>query len=215
MLDFFLDILDPGTIIREGGVALLFIVVFLETGLFFGFFLPGDSLLFMAGLFCHSRYITWSPGALIIALVVAAVSGTLVGYATGRWTKGWIMRQKEGIFFRKKYLHAAEVFYKKYGMLAFVLGRFLPIVRTFVPILAGLVRIDLPRFMFFNFLGACVWVTGMVMAGYWLGGRFPGLDEHVEFIVAILIVLTTVPVVVTYMKNRNQAPDQDVGEAKY
>src|SRR6187549_3733542 len=166
LLASFIEFLNPENIIRYGGLTLLVIIIFAETGLFFGFFLPGDSLLFIAGLLSDSQYLDVHVSLLIPVLVVAAVSGSIVGYFTGRWAHYYLQKRKENFFYKRKYLIITEDFYKRFGMMAFILGRFLPIIRTFVTILAGVVRIDFSKFLFFNLLGVSIWVTVMVLAGH-------------------------------------------------
>lgn len=199
----FLEFFNPQNIIQYGGLALLLFVIFAETGLFFGFFLPGDSLLFVAGLLTTSKYIDQPVGLLIIMLVIVAFAGTTVGYFFGLWAKKYFKNRKENFFYKQKYLDMAQDFYKRYGMMAFIVGRFLPIVRTFVPILAGIVKIDLTKFLFYNFLGAVLWITTLVMAGYWLGNMFPLLIDNVELIIVGLIVITAIPVIISYRKRHD------------
>ncbi len=199
----FLEFFNPQNIIQYGGLALLLFVIFAETGLFFGFFLPGDSLLFVAGLLTTSKYIDQPVGLLIIMLVIVAFAGTTVGYFFGLWAKKYFKNRKENFFYKQKYLDMAQDFYKRYGMMAFIVGRFLPIVRTFVPILAGIVKIDFKKFLFYNFLGAVLWITTLVMAGYWLGNMFPLLIDNVELIIVGLIVITAIPVIISYRKRHD------------
>jgi len=196
----FIEYFNPQNIIQYGGLALLLFVIFAETGLFFGFFLPGDSLLFVAGLLSTSKYIDQPVGILILLLVIAAFSGTCVGYFFGLLAKKYLKNKKESFFFKQKYLDMAQDFYKRYGMMAFIVGRFLPIVRTFVPILAGIVKIDFRKFVFYNLLGAILWIVTLVMAGYWLGNMFPLLIDNVELIIVGLIIVTAIPVIISYRK---------------
>jgi len=196
-----LEFFNPQTIIQYGGLALLLFIIFAETGLFFGFFLPGDSLLFMAGLLTTSKYIDEPVWLLIVFLVVAAFSGTCVGYYFGAWAKRYFKPKEDNLFYKPKYIDMARSFYRRYGMMAFIVGRFLPIVRTFVPILAGIVRIDLKKFLFYNLLGAILWITTLVMAGYWLGNMFPALIDNVEIIIVTLIVVTAIPVIISYRRH--------------
>jgi membrane-associated protein len=197
------DLFNPENLIRYGGLTLLLIIIFAETGLFFGFFLPGDSLLFMAGLLAESEYIGLKIWILIPVLVLAAASGTTVGYFFGRWAGGHLKNRKENFFYKKQYIILTEDFYKRYGMMAFVVGRFLPIIRTFVPILAGMARIDWKKFLVFNLLGAILWIVTMVMAGHWMGKSFPGIINHLEWIVVGLVLITTIPLIYSWMKNKH------------
>lgn len=200
---FLTDLLRPETIIEYGGIALLLFVIFAETGLFFGFFLPGDSLLFVAGLLCGSPYLPLPLWFLITTVVVAAVVGTTVGYGFGFWTKGYLHQRKENFFYRKSYIEITQRFYQKYGMMAFIIGRFLPLVRTFVPILAGIVQIDFKKFLFYNFLGAVCWVIPMISSGYVLGKSFPGVTDHLDLIVLFMILLSGIPFLVSWKRHRS------------
>ena len=204
MVTLFIEFFNPQNIIQYGGLALLLFIIFAETGLFFGFFLPGDSLLFVAGLLSNSKYIDQPVGLLIIMLVIAAFTGTCVGYFFGIWAKRYFRPKKDNFFFKQKYLDMAQDFYKRYGMMAFIVGRFLPIVRTFVPILAGIVKIEFKKFLFYNLLGAIAWVATLVMAGHWLGNMFPAIIDNVELIIVVLIVVTSIPVIISYRKSHDQ-----------
>lgn len=204
----FVDLLNPESIIQYGGLTLLLLIIFAETGLFAGFFLPGDSLLFLAGVLCQNKQLDISLWLLIVLIIVAAVSGSATGYGFGQWADGYFQRRKENFFYRRKYLDMTRRFYTKYGMMAFIAGRFLPIFRTFIPILAGMVKIDMKKFMIYNILGAFVWVTSLVVAGYWAGKKFPFLSEHMEIIVLGMILLTSVAVVLSILKDQKTANDQ-------
>lgn len=197
-----LDTINPENIIQYGGLGLLLMIIFAETGVFFGFFLPGDSLLFVAGLLSDTEYLDINVTFLIILLIIAAVAGSTVGYLTGRWAGGYLANKKDGLFFKKKYLDITEAFYLKHGMMAFIIGRFLPVVRTFVTILAGMVKIDMTKFVIFNFLGAAIWIMTMVLAGHFLGRLFPGITSYLEIIVIGMVLISAIPVIITYLKNR-------------
>jgi membrane-associated protein len=197
----FLDSFNPENIIQYGGLSLLLLIIFAETGVFFGFFLPGDSLLFIAGL-SSDKYLDINIWLLITLLIIAAVSGSTVGYLTGRWAGKFLVNRPDTFYFKKKYLHMTQAFYDKHGMMAFILGRFLPIVRTFVTIIAGIVKIDMPKFVFFNFLGATIWIVVMVLSGHFLGKAFPQITMYLEVIVVGMILVSAIPVIITYFKNR-------------
>ena len=198
----FLENFNPENIIQMGGLGLLLLIIFAETGVFFGFFLPGDSLLFIAGLLSDTEYLDINIALLITLLIIAAVSGSTVGYLTGRWAGRYLQNMRESIFFKKKYLAVTEAFYQKHGMMAFILGRFLPIVRTFVTIIAGIVKIDMAKFVLFNILGATLWILTMVLSGHFLGRIFPEITKYLEAIVIGMILVSAIPVIVTYFKNR-------------
>lgn len=199
----FVDLFNPEEIIKWGGLALLLFIIFAETGLFFGFFLPGDSLLFIAGILSDTEYLSINVWLLILLLVICAVAGTCVGYGFGRWAEKYLKSRKENFFYKKRYMDMAQDFYKRYGMMAFILGRFLPIVRTFVPILAGMVRIEFGKFFFFNVVGAAIWIVVMVISGYLLGNAFPAITEHLEIIVAGMVLLTAIPLIISWQRNRS------------
>jgi membrane-associated protein len=196
------ELINPEALIQYGGLVLLLAIIFAETGVFFGFFLPGDSLLFAAGLLAESPYLDTPVTMLMVLLITAAVAGTCVGYAFGRWAKSYLEHRTENFFYRKKYIEITEAFYQRHGMMAFVLGRFLPIVRTFVPILAGMTHIDFKKFLIFNILGATVWVVVMVMAGHLLGNAFPNLIEYLEYIVFGMILLTAIPLIISFLRGK-------------
>ena len=199
----FLDTFNPETIIQFGGLGLLLLIIFAETGVFFGFFLPGDSLLFVAWLLAGTEYLDIHVSLLIILLIIAAVSGSFVGYLTGKWAGFYLLNRKDSFFFKKKYIDITQAFYQKHGMMAFILGRFLPVVRTFVTILAGMAKIDFVKFLIFNFLGATIWIITMVLAGHFLGRIFPNITSYLELIVVGMILVSAIPVVITWFKNRN------------
>ena len=197
------ELFNPQSIIQYGGLTLLLIIVFAETGLFFGFFLPGDSLLFIAGLLTNSEYLDIPVGWLVVLLVISASLGTVVGFWFGRWTGERLKHKKESLFYKQRYLDMADAFYRKYGMIAFILGRFLPIIRTFIPILSGMVKIPFSKFLVYNVVGAVCWISSMVLAGYGLGKTFPDILEYLHFIVIGMVVITAIPVVMAYRKHSN------------
>src|SRR5690606_2686757 len=199
-----LDLFQPEALIKFGGLTLLLLIVFAETGLCFGFFLPGDSLLFVAGLLSNSPHINLPVWLLIALVVIAAVSGTAVGYGFGYWAKDYLYRRKENFFYKKKYLDITREVYQRHGMLTFVVGRFLPIVRTFIPILAGISKINFRKFMIYNLIGAAIWVITMIMSGHLFGKAFPNLINYLEIIIGAMILVTAVPVVITWINHRKR-----------
>jgi membrane-associated protein len=189
------SVLNPESIIQYGGLVLLLLIIFAETGLFFGFFFPGDSLLFVAGLLSGTDQLDINLGPLIALLVLAAVAGSTVGYWTGHWARSYLRSRPDGFLFKRRYIEMTEMFYARYGGMAFFLGRFLPIIRTFLTILAGLSRVPFGKFMLFNVAGAAVWVVSLTWAGHALGNKIPGIADYLEYIVAAMIVLTAIPIV--------------------
>jgi membrane-associated protein len=183
----------------------LFAIVFAESGLFFGFFLPGDSLLLTAGLFAYKEVLNlW---VLLPLLFVAAVIGDNVGYWFGRKTGPPLFKREESLFFRPKNLLAAKAFYDKHGGKTIVLARFMPFIRTFAPIVAGAVEMEYRRFMFFNLLGGLLWAVGVTLAGYFLGSLFPPevLDRYFLIIVAVVIILSVLPTALHIWQDNRQA----------
>lgn len=197
------QLISPEQLLREGGFYVLLFVVFAETGLFFGFFLPGDYLLFLAGMFVATGKLDVTIYTLIIGLIIAAVSGNFVGYWFGLKTGPVLYHRPDSFFFKKKYLKAAEVYYRKQGAFALIMGRFIPIVRTFAPIIAGVVKLDFKRFALFNFTGAILWISSLSLLGFFLGRKFEKeIDDYLLYIIVGFILLTTVPLVWTYVKGK-------------
>jgi membrane-associated protein len=211
------QLLQPQYYIENGGLWLLLLVVFAETGLFFGFFLPGDSLLFVAGIYSDALagqiVVTNSQWLdLLIVFSFIAVSGILgnyVGYSIGKKVGPAMYDWKENLFFKKKYLVQAQEFYEKHGGGAIVIARFIPIVRTFAPIVAGIVRMDKKKFMYFNVIGSIAWVASMLCAGHflqaWILNRFQfDLKKHLEVIVLGIVFVTTVPVIIKVITHKSK-----------
>jgi membrane-associated protein len=203
MFDFLKQLTDPASIIQYGGIFLLLIVVFAETGLLIGFFLPGDSLIFISGMFCSTRPELFHVGiaGLIPLLILAAVLGNVAGYWFGRKTGPALFKRDDSLIFKKKYLEATRNFYDRHGGKALILGRFLPVIRTFAPILAGAIKIDFKKFMLYNIAGATAWITTMGLCGFFLG-RIKWVEENVGWIVIFLIIITLIPVINTWRKEK-------------
>ncbi|HVW94707.1 MAG TPA: VTT domain-containing protein [Mucilaginibacter sp.] len=193
------NLTDAKSIIGLGFYFLL-VVVFAETGLFFGFFLPGDYLLFMSGLLCSSGNLDVSIYTLILSLIAAGVLGNYTGYWFGYRAGPKLFSKGNSIFFKQRHMKLAEEFYMKYGGMALVLGRFFPIIRTFAPIFAGVVKVNLRKFTFFNLIGSFAWVCTFTLAGYFLGRRYPEVKDYLEYIVMGLIIITTIPLVIAFIK---------------
>ena len=204
VFDFLKQLVDPESIIHYGGIWLLLFVVFAETGLFVGFFLPGDSLLFTAGLLCSTGFISIHPFLLVVLIITSAVAGNMVGYYFGKRVGLLLFKRKSGFFFRQEHLVTAHEFYIKHGKNTIILSRFLPIVRTFAPIVAGIVKLDYHKFFIYSLAGAIAWVCTLVLAGYFLGKYVPGTKDYLEYIVIFLIVITSIPFVLNYFKKRKE-----------
>lgn len=206
MLDFLKTLTDPQSIIHYGGLWLLLFVVFAETGLLVGFFLPGDSLIFISGLLCATRpeLLDVSFLVLFLLLVLAAVIGNIFGYWFGKKVGENLYSKKDSFFFKQKHLVTTKAFYETHGGKALIMGRFLPIIRTFAPILAGVIKIDFKLFMLYNITGAVAWIGSIAGIAYFLGKRFPWIEDYIGYIVIALIVITAIPVVLTYFKSRKK-----------
>jgi len=202
--------IDPEKLLKEGGFYVVMFVIFAETGLFFGFFLPGDYLLFLAGMFVATGKLDVNLYVLIAGLIVAAVSGNFTGYWFGRKTGPVLYHRKDSFFFKKRYLKAAEDYYNKQGAFALIMGRFVPIVRTFAPIFAGVVKLDFKRFALYNFAGAIIWIASLTLLGYFLGKRFEKeINDYLLYIIIGFIVITTIPLVYTFVKKKVVKGDND------
>jgi membrane-associated protein len=204
------DLLNPLFYIRNGGLWLMLFIVFAETGLMIGFFLPGDSLLFVAGIYSGSLVDTLLPGGtgsdfvdvliLIILVSICGIIGNMLGYWFGKKSGPFLFTRKDTLLFKRKHLLRAKEFYDKHGGQAIVFARFLPIVRTFAPIIAGIVQMDRKKFMFYNIVGCISWVASMLLAGHYLDKFFIrnfdfDLKQHLELIVLGIVLVTTLPVV--------------------
>lgn len=169
----------------------LFLIVFIETGLFFGFFLPGDSLVVTAGFLASQGY--FDVGILVCVFIVSAILGYAVAYWLGRYFSEWLLRRRDSLFFKKRYLQEAKLFYEKHGPLALVVGRLLPIVRTFVPIAAGLAGMPSRRYMLWNVIGGLLWGGGLCLLGYALGELIPNAEHYILPCVIAIIILSLLP----------------------
>lgn len=196
-------LIDPEKLLKEGGFYLVVFVIFAETGLFFGFFLPGDYLLFLAGMFVATGRLDVNIYVLVLCLILAAISGNFTGYWFGKKTGPLLYKRKDTFFFKKKYLIAAEKYYRKQGAFALIMGRFVPIVRTFAPIVAGVVKLDVKKFAFYNIAGAIIWIASLTLLGYFLGKTFAHqIEEYLVYIIVGFIVITTIPLIVTFVKKK-------------
>ncbi|HKR00778.1 MAG TPA: VTT domain-containing protein [Pyrinomonadaceae bacterium] len=206
--------LDPKTI-ATAGYFVLILVVFAETGLAVGFFLPGDSLLFVSGLFAaDGKFQLFSSLSqevnlliLLFSVFVAAVTGDAVGYLTGSKLGPHLFKRPKSLLFRPSHLQKAQGFYEKYGGKTIIIARFVPIVRTFAPIVAGAARMPYRTFVVYNVIGGFLWVFSMILAGYFLGQAFPFLREHLELVVITIVLLSLVPAVIEIIKSRREKPE--------
>ncbi len=204
MLEFLRDtyhlLTDVQGLIQWGGTLMVCAIVFVETGLFVGFFLPGDSLLVSAGIFAAMGHLSlpW----LLVAASACAVAGDQVGYWIGRGAGQALYRREDSFFFRKQHLQRAHDFYEKYGGKTIVLARFVPIVRTFAPAVAGAANMNYRRFVTFNVVGGILWVCSMLLTGYFLSSVIPNIDQHIELVIVIVVFLSLLPAVIEVLRNR-------------
>ncbi len=210
LLNFtFKDLFLPEFYINNGGLWLILFIIFAETGLMVGFFLPGDSLLFVAGIYSKMLVNSILPGGigsdfadlmvLFVLISICGIIGNMLGYWFGKKGGPYLFERKDTFFFKRKYLLQAKEFYDKHGGQAIVFARFLPIVRTFAPIIAGIVQMERKKFMYYNVIGCLAWVFAMMMAGHYLDKLFVkefgfDLKQHLELIVIGIVLITTLPV---------------------
>lgn len=204
-----MDLLDPQFYIDNGGLWMITFIVFAETGLFAGFFLPGDALLFVTGIYSNEiinaafppGYNEWVDlGILFVFIATAGIIGNFVGYWFGRKSGPFLYERKDTFFFKKKHLMQAHDFYEKNGGGAIIIARFIPFIRTFAPIVAGIVKMDRKKFAFYNVLGCVLWVGSMLLGGHFLNefvrSKFNfELKDHLEVIILIIVGVTTFPVI--------------------
>jgi membrane-associated protein len=198
---------DLPALIKWGGYVGLTAIVFTETGLLVGFFLPGDSLLVTAGLLASQGFLNvYVMGAL---LTVAAIAGDSVGYSIGRAAGPRLFKREDSFFFNKKHLYRAHDFYLRHGGKTIVIARFVPILRTFAPVVAGAAEMPYHRFILFNVLGGIGWIWSMLMVGYVLGRYIPGIEHNIDLVIIAVIALSLVPILVEYLKSRGRAKDAE------
>ena len=187
----FFELLDPMFLIKAAGLVGVLAIVFAESGLFFGFFFPGDSLLFTAGFLASQGIlpIVW----LTLGCFIAAVAGDSVGYIFGKAVGEKFFNRDDSLFFKKRYAEEARLFYEKHGASAIFLARFIPIVRTFAPIAAGVGLMKYRTFIIFNVAGGFVWSFGFILAGFFLGRTVPGIDQYILPIVLLIIIISILP----------------------
>lgn len=187
-------------IIRWGGYIGLFAIIFSETGLLVGFFLPGDSLLVTAGLFAaRGELDIW---VLIPLLIVAAISGNASGYFIGHKAGQTLYNRPQSRWFRRDHLIKTHEFYEKYGGITIVLAQFMPFARTFAPVVAGVAEMKYIKFASYNVGGAIFWITSMTLLGYFLGRSIPGIEKRIEYVIAVVIFISITPLLFKYLKHR-------------
>jgi len=203
-----LDSLDPEKLLRGGGYILLFAIIFAESGLLIGFFLPGDSLLFVAGMAAAGNFAEVGAGGfqlniwvVLIGVFIAAVTGDQVGYAFGTRAGPALFRRPDSRFFKQEHLQSAEDFFERHGARAIVLARFVPIVRTFTPIVAGAGRMHYRTFVRFNLIGGFLWAIGVTSLGYFLG-NVSFIADNIEIALILVVLVSITPIVFEVIRSR-------------
>jgi membrane-associated protein len=190
-------------LIRWGGPPLVWIIIFVETGLFVGFFLPGDSLLVTAGIFAGQSVVPlrW----LLVPGILCAIAGDQLGYWIGRSAGPALYRREDSLFFRRSHLQRAHEFYEKYGGRAVILARFVPIVRTFCPPVAGAAQMRYSTYLLYDIFGGTVWISSMLLGGYLAGSRIPNIGQYLHYIIATIIFLSILPPVISILRSWRKA----------
>ena len=204
LLELFNRLRDVKELVRWGGYVGLTSIIFAETGLLIGFFLPGDSLLVTAGLLASQPQFglnVWLLGGL---LTVASILGNAVGYAIGRASGPRLFKREESLFFKPRYLRQAHVFYERHGGKTVIIARFMPIVRTFVPVVAGAAAMDYGKYTYYNVVGGVLWIWGLLLIGFFLGRYIPGIDAHIEKLIIVVVVLSLMPALVHWVKAKRR-----------
>ena len=192
--------IDPLQIIEALGYLGIFLIIFAESGVFIGFFLPGDSLLLTAGLLATQG--TLSIWLLLVIVPIAAILGDTVGYSFGRYIGPRLFTKEDSFFFNKNHIQRSREFYEKYGPRAILLARFMPIIRTFVPIIAGVGQMKYPKFVAYNAVGGFLWADLFLLAGFFLGRAIPDLENYILPIVVVVIVVSFIPIVLEWRKSK-------------
>ena len=200
ILGFLVQIPTLEEIVQWGGYLGLFAIIFSETGLLIGFFLPGDSLLVTAGLFASrgTLDIVW----LNLLLCVAAIAGDAVGYTIGRKAGKALYNRPQSRFFRRDHLIKTHEFYEKYGGITIFLARFMPFARTFAPVVAGVAEMKYSKFAIYNISGGITWIVSMTLTGYFLGRAIPGIESKIEYVIAIVIFVSISPLLVKFIQHK-------------
>ncbi len=206
MMDFLKTLTDPQSIIQYGGLWLLLFVIYAETGLFFGFFLPGDNLILIAGIIAatHPEWLYNLPFPIVaLLMIMAAILGNTTGYWFGQKLGNNIFKKEDTFFFKKKHIIQTQLFYDKYGAMTLIVGRFIPIVRTFAPILAGVINVPKTKFFLYNVTGAVLWIGSLGTVAYYLGIYYAEwIEKNIGYVFITLIVVTAIPVIVTGVRSK-------------
>ncbi len=212
----FADIFNTEERLRNFGTLATFVVfgiIFAESGLMIGFFLPGDSLLFTAGLLSVSNTHLAPLPVLIVGCAIAAIAGDQVGYAFGKKVGPPLFSRPDSRLFKQKHLQKAEAFFDRHGSKTIILARFTPIVRTFAPIVAGASHMRYRTFVLYNVIGGVLWTTSMLSLGALLGKTFPGIGERLDYVIVVIVALSLIPFAIEYLRHRRRGPEGDAADA--
>ena len=207
--EWFHFITDVRGLVQWGGYLALAIIVFTETGLMIGFFLPGDSLLVTAGLFAAKGDL--NIVVLNLLLMFCAITGDATGYYIGKKLGPALFRKEDSMFFKKKHLIATQEFYERHGGKTIIIARFVPIIRTFAPVVAGMANMGYRRFALFNIVGGVAWVFSMTMLGYLLVTMFPATEQHIEKVIIIVVFLSILPGIIEWLRAKMRAKREKAG----
>jgi membrane-associated protein len=204
LIDLFHQLTDVRALVQWGGYVGLTGIIFVETGLLVGFFLPGDSLLVTAGLLSAQPQFGLNVYLLGVILSIAAITGDSLGYAIGRASGPRIFTREDSLLFNKRHLYRAQDFYERHGGKTIVIARFVPIIRTFAPVVAGVGQMKYRSFLFYNVMGGVLWIWSMLFTGYFLGRYIPGIDQHIELIIIAVVFLSILPGIIHWYKERKR-----------
>jgi membrane-associated protein len=207
VLHFLRSLFDPvglRELVRSGGAPLICGIVFIETGFFVGFFLPGDSLLVTAGILAGGGFLPlrW----LLLPVMACAIAGDQIGYWIGRSAGATLYKREDSFLFRRSHLQRAHDFYEKYGGRAVILARFVPIVRTFCPPVAGAAHMPYGKYVCFDIFGGVLWVSATILGGYTLGRSVPNIGKYIHYVIAVVVLLSILPAVISILKSRKSEP---------
>ncbi len=203
--DLFHQLTDVRGLVQAGGYVGLTFIIFAETGLLIGFFLPGDSLIVTAGLLAAQPQFGLRIWMLGVLLTVAAIVGNSLGYAIGRFSGPRLFTRDDSLLFKKKHLIRAHEFYQRHGGKTLILARFMPIVRTFVPVVAGMAEMEYKSYTAYNVLGAILWIWTMLFVGFVLGRYIPGVEHHIEQVIIAVIIVSLLPGLISWRREKARA----------
>lgn len=212
----FQQLMDPAHLLSHGGFYIVILIVFAETGLFFWLLFAGRLFIVFSGAFCALGKIDVDIVTMYFGILGAGILGNFTGYWFGYRTGPMLFKRQDSLLFKRKYVVMAEEFYQKYGGTALIIGRFVPIIRTFAPIFAGVVKLNFRKFVIYNVLGALLWVSLLTLTGYFLGVKFPAIINYVEYIIVGLIVIAFLPIAIAllkrWLKTRKQTNSTNINE---